>query len=461
MSTPVNASPQECPSTGGRFETYQDAEDYLNTFTDYERMERGVAYPEDLFDLRRIERLLETVGNPHVGLTGIHVAGTKGKGSTALFSEAILRAHGLTTGLFTSPHLLTKEERIQVSGENLKPDEFLGWMNHLRPSLMGLRDSPMPPTFFDIITTVGILHFRSRGVEAAVLEVGLGGRLDSTNVFLPDVCILTRIGLDHTEKLGSTLGRIAAEKAGIVKASRPVIAHTQAPEARAVVERRCRETGSTLFWVGEDVRVEVEGGADRSAFSVRTPEGVYRGLSLSVLGRHQRANAAAAIAAAEIFLWKRRGIPLDPALVREALVRTRLPGRIEVLAHEPLLVVDGAHNPVAVEVLLATVREGLVYRDLHVVFACSKDKDATAMLSQLAPSVRRWTMTRFDFPRIENPEKLRGILEEIAPGTECRVTRSPAEALDDAYRRCGPEDCILCCGSFYLVGEILKQMPRI
>ena len=461
MSTPTHASPLECPSPEGRFETYQDAEDYLNTFTDYERMERGVEYPEDLFDLRRIERLLDTVGNPHVGLHGIHLAGTKGKGSTALFTEAILRAHGLTTGLFTSPHLLHKEERIRVSGEDLKPEEFLGWMNHLRPSLMVLKDTTMPPTFFDIITTVGLLHFRSRGVEAAVLEVGLGGRLDSTNVFLPDVCILTRLGLDHTEKLGDTLDRIAAEKAGIIKPSRPMIAHPQEPEARAVIERTCLEAGAPLSWVGEDIRIEDDEGTDPSTFSVHTPKGRYPGLTLSVLGRHQKRNAAAAIAAAEVFMWERQGVALDPDLVREAVARTRLPGRIEVLGHEPLLVVDGAHNPVAVEVLLETVREGLCYQDLHVLFACSKDKDVRAMLALLAPAARRWTFTSFDFPRIEDPVRLREVLGELDPGATCRVTRSPAEALDDARRRSGPGDCILCCGSFYLVGEIFKQIHGI
>ena len=337
MSTPINPPPLECPCPEERFVSYQAAEDYLNTFTDYERMERGVEYPEDLFDLRRIERLLERVGNPHVSLNGIHVAGTKGKGSTALFAEAILRAHGLTTGLFTSPHLLTKEERIQVSGENLKPEEFLEWMNHLRPSLLSLQDTPMPPTFFDIMTTVGLLHFRSRGVEAAVLEVGLGGRLDSTNVFLPDVCILTKLGLDHTEKLGDTLGRIAAEKAGIIKPSCPVIAYAQEPEARAVVEGRCLEAGSPLLWLGEDIRLETGEGANRSAFSVRTPEGEYPGLTLSSLGKHQQMNAAVAIAATELFLWKRKGIPPEPDLVRGALARTRLPGRIEVLGRTTLV----------------------------------------------------------------------------------------------------------------------------
>ncbi len=461
MSTPINAPPLECPSPVGRFETYQEAEDYLNTFTDYERMERGVGHPEDLFDLRRIERLLASVGNPHVGLNGIHVAGTKGKGSTALFSEAILRAHGLTTGLFTSPHLLVKEERIQVSGEALKPEEFLGWMNHLRPALMSLRDSPMPPTFFDIITTVGLLHFRSRGVEAAILEVGLGGRLDSTNVFLPDVCILTRLGLDHTEKLGNTLDLIAAEKAGIIKPSRPVIAHVQEPEARGVIEKRCLETGSPIFWMGEDVRIEPEEGTDPLGFSVRTPEGRYPGLTLSVLGRHQQMNAAVAIAAAEVFMRQRKGVSLDPDLVREALARTRLPGRIEVLSAAPLLVVDGAHNSVAVEVLLATVQQGLRYEDLHVLFACSKDKDVRAMLALIAPAAKRWTFTRFDFPRIEEPERLQEILEEVAPGAESRVTRSVVDALDDARRRSGSRDCILCTGSFYLVGEIFKQIPGI
>ncbi len=461
MSTPINPSPLECSSPEGRFETYQEAEDYLNTFTDYERMERGVEYPEDLFDLRRIERLLDRVGNPQAGLNGIHIAGTKGKGSTALFAEAILRAHGLITGLFTSPHLLVKEERIQVSGEALKPEEFLGWMNHLRPALVSLQDLPMPPTFFDIVTTIGLLHFRARGVEAAILEVGLGGRLDSTNVFLPDVCILTRLGLDHTEKLGATLDLIAAEKAGIIKPSRPVIAHAQEPDARRVVEKRCLETGSPISWLGEDVRIETEEGTDPFRFSVRTPKGRYPGLTLSALGAHQRMNAAAAIAAAEVFMGQRKGIPLDPDLVRQALARTRLPGRIEVLSNAPLLVVDGAHNPVAMEALLSAVEQGLSYENLHVLFACSKDKDMKAMIALLAPAARRWTFTRFDFPRIAEPERLQEILEEVAPGAESRVTRSVADALEDARRRSGSRDCILCCGSFYLVGEILKKIPGI
>jgi dihydrofolate synthase/folylpolyglutamate synthase len=461
MSTPIHPPHPASPCPEERFASYQDAEDYLNTFTDYERMERGVEYPEDLFDLRRIERLLERVGNPHLGLNGIHVAGTKGKGSTALFAEAILRAHGLTTGLFTSPHLLTKEERIRVSGQNLEPEEFLGWMNHLRPSLITLQDTPMPPTFFDVMTTVGLLHFRSRGVEAAVLEVGLGGRLDSTNVFLPDVCVLTKLGLDHTEKLGDTLEQIAAEKAGIIKPSRPVIAYDQEPEARVVIETRCLEVGSPLLWMGEDIRLEAAEGANPSAFTVRTPEGEYPGLTLSTLGRHQQMNAAVAIAATEVFLRQRKGIALEPDLVRGALAGTRLPGRIEVLAYDPFLVVDGAHNPVAVEVLLRTVQEGLAYQDLHVLFACSKDKDVRAMLAQLAPAARSWTLTTFDFPRIETPERLREILQEVNPGAACQMTQSPAEALEEAYRHCGPRDCIVCCGSFYLVAEILKQVSGI
>ncbi len=461
MSTPTTVSPQDSPSPKERFETYQEAEDYLNTFTDYERMERGAEYPDDLFDLRRIESLLDKIGSPHVGLRGIHVAGTKGKGSTALFSEAILRAHGLTTGLFTSPHLLVKEERIQVSGEMLKPEEFLEWMNHLRAVLIRLQDSPMPPTFFDIMTTVGLLHFRSRGVDAAILEVGLGGRLDSTNVFMPDVCVVTRLGLDHTEKLGHTLDRIAAEKAGIIKPGRPVVAHAQEFEARVVLEERCAQTGSPILWLGEDIRIEPEQGPDASTFSVRTPGGRYPGLRLPALGRHQQANAAGAIAAAELFMQRGQGRSLEAGLVREAVARTRLPGRIEVLSEAPLFVVDGAHNSVAVSVLLRAVEEGLRYRDLHVVFACSKDKDVRNMLALLAPAAGRWTFTRFDFPRIEAPERLEEILREVDPGADCRVTRSVAEALEDARRRSGEGDCILCCGSFYLVGEIFKLTPGI
>ena len=461
MPTSSNPPPKRSPSPEEQFASYQDAEDYLNSFTDYERMERGSTYPEDLFDLRRIEGLLERVGNPERDLSGIHIAGTKGKGSTALFAEAILRAHGLTTGLFTSPHLLVMEERIQVSGENLRPEEFLGWMNVLRPSLMALKDSTLPPTFFDILTTVGLLHFRSRGVDAAVLEVGLGGRLDSTNVFRPDACVLTRIGLDHTEKLGNTLDRIAAEKAGIIKGSCPVIACPQEAEARAVLERRCLATDSPLLWVDEEIRIAEEEGAASKLFSVQTPRREYPGLSLSVLGRHQRRNAAAAIAAAEIFLAQKKAIPLDPDLLRQAVAGTRLPCRIEVLSREPWVIVDGAHNPVSVEVLLHTVREEIDYRDLHVLFACSQDKDARGMLALLAPAARSWTFTRVDFPRIEAPETLQEILEELNPDAVSRVIPSPVEALEDTCRRSGSRDCILCCGSFYLAGEIFKQIPGI
>jgi dihydrofolate synthase/folylpolyglutamate synthase len=334
-------------------------------------------------------------------------------------------------------------------------------MNHMGPALLSLQDTPMPPTFFDIMTTVAFLQFRSRGVEAAIVEVGLGGRLDSTNVFLPDVCVLTRMGLDHTEKLGDTLDLIAAEKAGIVKSSRPVVAQEQAPEARVVVERKCRETGSALSWLGEDVRIEAEEGHGAGAFSVGTAEGRYTGLTLSALGRHQQMNAATAIAAAEIFMRKARGLSLDPDRVRQALAATRLPGRIEVLSDAPLMVVDGAHNAVAAEVLLRTVQESLSYDNLHVVFACSKDKDVRSMLALAAPAAKRWTFTTFDFPRIEAPENLQAMLEEVAPETESRVTQNVAEALEDARSRSGSRDCILCCGSFYLVGEIFKLIPGI
>jgi dihydrofolate synthase/folylpolyglutamate synthase len=239
-----------------------------------------------------------------------------------------------------------------------------------------------------------------------------------------------------------------------------VIAHAQEPEARPVIEKKCRETGSPILWLGEDVRVEAEADRASRGFSVHTPEGEYPGLRLAALGRHQQMNAAVAIAAAERFVGQGGG-SLDPDLVRKALAGTRLPGRIEVLSESPLLVVDGAHNAVAVEVLLKTVEQGLTYEDLHVLFSCSKDKDVREMITLLAPSVGRWTFTRFDFPRIEEPERLQEILEQVRPGAESRVTHSVADGLDDTRRRSGSKDCILCCGSFYLVGEIFKMIPGI
>lgn len=440
------------------FRTYEEAERYLAEFTDYERMVKGTHYPDDLFDLRRIEELLKRVGDPHRQLRGLHIAGTKGKGSTAVFADVLLRAHGLVSGLYTSPHLVDKEERIQVQGEPLRKREFLAWMNVLGPSLKALKDSALAPTFFDIMTTVCFLHFRSRGVEASVLEVGLGGRLDSTNVFVPQVCLITRLGMDHMEKLGNTLASIAAEKAGIVKKNVPVVSLAQEPEAEAVLRARCAQMEAPLYWVGDEIRVEEDQKVGKRAFCVRTPGGVYPALELAVLGRHQRLNAAAAIAGVELFLNRSGKRPLESDRVRRALRQVRIPGRIDVLGTNPLWVVDGAHNPLSIETLIRTVRGELEFQDLHVLFACSRDKPIREMLALLAPETRRWTLTGFDFPRIEDPEIVRQWLDEIDPGAACTVTRSPDEALKDAFARSGPKDCILCCGSFYLVGEIFKRV---
>ncbi len=438
------------------FKTYAEAEEYLNLFTDYEKMVKGTQYPEDLFDLRRILDLLDKVDNPHHNLPGIHIAGTKGKGSTAIFAEAILQAHGIKTGLFTSPHFIDKEERIRVAGERIKKEDFLNCMNILGPALMVLKETPLPPTFFDIMTTVCLLHFRSQQVEAAILEVGLGGRLDSTNVFLPDVSVITRLGLDHTEKLGDTLDLIAAEKAGIIKPSRPVIAQPQEPEARPVLEKKCRETGSPLSWVGRQILIKERKTEKAPSFTVQTPNQQYTDLRLSVLGKHQRLNAATALSAAELFLQKRTGRLPGQEQVKGALLKTHLPGRIEVLDTTPLLVADGAHNSVAMAVVIQTIKEELSYKDLHLLFACSSDKDVRAMIAQLAPLAHRWTLTTFNFPRIEDPEKIRAILKEINPSADVQISQSPAEALEEAYRRSGPDDCILCTGSFYLIGELFK-----
>ena len=441
------------------FASYEEAEAFLCLFTDYERMVKGTRYPDDLFDLARIRRLLQRLGDPHRELNGVHLAGTKGKGSTAVFVEAVLRELGLSTGLFTSPHFIHKEERIRVSGRALKPEEFLGWMNEMRPTLVALQDDPQPPTFFDILTTAAFLHFRSRGVEAAVMEVGLGGRLDSTNVFLPAVCVITRLGLDHTEKLGNTIRQIAFEKAGIVKAGVPVISHPQEADGMQVLTERCREMGAPLYRVGREIALEESRRGDAHTFTVRTPRGVYPDLTLSVLGRHQQVNAAAAVAAVEIFLAA-SGRPLPPPeRVRRALRDARQPGRIEVLARDPLLVLDVAHNEVSIQVLLRTVREELRYDSLHVLFACAADKDVAAMVRALAVHADRWTLTTFDFPRLADPAGIRDRILEVRPGADVVVTRDPGAAMDDARNRSGPRDCVLCCGSFYLAGEIFKRMP--
>ncbi|HLG41886.1 MAG TPA: Mur ligase family protein [Planctomycetota bacterium] len=414
------------------FRSYEGAARFLSLVTDYEK-ERSRYGPRE-YNLHAMRRILARLGDPQRAFGSIHIAGTKGKGSTAMMAESLLRGTGAKTGLFVSPHLVDTLERIQINGRPISRPKFVEVMNRIRPALAGVR-----PTYFEIMTAAGFEAFRRGRVDRAVVEVGLGGRLDTTNVLRPVVCVITTIDFDHMDKLGNTLSKIAGEKAGILKAGVPCIVAPQVPAAMRVIERRAREIGASLVRVGREVRVSCRAGRGlevRVAFAGKKHE-----FTMPFLGRHQAANAAAAIAAAEL-AWGRPG----PEVTRSVFESLRLPGRFERVGRRVLL--DVAHNPVSARALAAALAH-IGWRGVTVVFGCSRDKDARAMLRTLAPFAGRFILTQAASPRAAPAAELARWVRngEVIPDVRA--------AVGEALRGGGK---VLVTGSFYVAGEALERI---
>jgi dihydrofolate synthase/folylpolyglutamate synthase len=414
--------------------------------------------PGDL-KLDRMRALLRLLGDPQDRLRIVHVAGSKGKGSTAAMLAAVLGRAGYRTGLFTSPHLGRVEERIQVDGQPVGRDELTALLGDVRAALAARRG--LEPTFFEVATALGFLHFRRRRVEAAVIEVGLGGRFDSTNVCRPVLAVITSISLDHTQQLGDRLASIAAEKAGIIKPGRPVVSGTTVPEARAVIERVARERGAPLSQLGADFhydctpgRVTADGGAPprlRVATRRAWPE-----MELGLLGDHQAANAAVAVRCVEVL--RDQGWHVPDAAVAAGLAGVVWPARMEVVGRRPLVVLDCAHNVASAEALVATLRDTFPPGRRWLIFAGSGDKDLPGMMRVLAPHFAHAFLTRYAGSSRGVPaEELAALLRRSAdlPHTVCPTA---LDAWRAARERAGPDDLICVTGSVFLAGELRPQL---
>ncbi|MBO9362235.1 MAG: bifunctional folylpolyglutamate synthase/dihydrofolate synthase [Thermoflexus sp.] len=396
----------------------------------------------EAFRLEPIRCLLERLGNPHRRYAVVHIAGTKGKGSTAAMVEAILRAASYRTGLYTSPHLHTMRERIRIHGEPIPPAAVVDLFEGLRPEIAA--DPAL--TVFDILTAMGFLAFAQAEVEIAVVEVGLGGRLDSTNVVSPAVCLITALSMDHMEILGPTLSHIAFEKAGIIKPGVPVGTAPQAEEAMAVLRRVAAERGAPLltldgWWYGpREISPAGQGG------EIRPPDGPGWMVRLPLLGRHQWENAAlAALAALQL---RAQGRSLPDAAIPEGLARVRWPGRFEVLQEEPPVVLDGAHNDASAARLAETLLEVFPGRRWGLVFGVSADKDPGVILRPLRPLVGEAWFTRSRHPRAADPTVLAAAAGAL--GLPARVRGTVAEAFEEAIASGGP---VLVTGSLFVVAE--------
>ncbi len=434
--------------------TYKDALDYIYSFTDYEK-KSSYRYAPETFDLARVEKLLVSLNNPHQRFKSIHIAGTKGKGSVAAMSESILRAAGYRTGLYTSPHLHTLRERIQVNGRLIPQETVASLTEQLQPLVSQVEGL----TTFEIITALGFLYFVERGVEFAVLEVGMGGRLDATNVVNSLVDIITSLSYDHTHILGETLPLIAREKAGIIKSKALVVSAPQVPEAMAVIEEVCREKDAELTVIGRDWTWEVgEANLEGQWFRVTTNELRVTSYELWIplLGRHQLINATVVVAAIEKL--RQRGINISEASVREGLRQVRWPGRLEILGRRPLVVADCAHNADSAGKLKAALEELFTYRHLILIFGASTDKDIEGMMGELFPLAHQVIVTQARHARATDSCVLHQ--KALTLRREVMVSDSVDGALSLALETAGPQDLICVTGSIFVVAEAREAWSK-
>jgi dihydrofolate synthase/folylpolyglutamate synthase len=425
---------------------YRQALAYMYSLTDYEN--RGLAaYAPEFYNLERVHRFLSLLGDPHRTFQCVHIAGTKGKGSTAAMVESVLRAAGHRTGLYTSPHLHTFRERIQVGGTLIPEADVVRLIEEMRAAVSQVPDI----TTFEVMTGLAFSWFAEQGVEWAVLEVGLGGRLDATNVVTPAVAVITSLSLDHTAILGNSLPEIATEKAGIIKPGVPVVSAPQAGEALAVIEATCQRLGAPLTVVGRDWSWEA--GAfdlDGQEFAVHHGQDVITGLWIPLLGEHQLENATTTLAVAA--LLRDEGVAIPETAIRQGLRSVRWPGRLEILNRAPLLVADSAHNGDSARKLMATLKRHFRFRRLTVILGASSDHVTPQLLKALLSNADRAIATRARHPRAANAAWLQARGNDL--GFSLEVSDDVPQALAMALADASPEDLIVGTGSVFIAAEV-------
>lgn len=415
--------------------TYSSAVAYL-----YRLQKQGIK-----LGLETMTALVGRLGMPQARYRTLHIAGTNGKGSTAAMAAAVLQAAGYRVGLYTSPHLVDFRERIRVNGEMIAEAQVAQLTEHIQTSCQ----PDLSPTFFEYTTAMAFQHFAEIGVDVAVLEVGLGGRFDATNVVTPLACAVTTISLDHQDYLGTTLSSIAVEKAGIIKQGVPVVLGRLEDEAWRTIEQVAQERQAPVLRVGRDFSTEGEWPAQ---FSYRGPAVHYDGLTCALDGRHQLDNAACALAL--LGAAAPQGITVTAESVREGLRAVNWAGRLEVLDHCPTILLDGAHNPAAAKVLadyLTHSTRSHPASRVVLVLGMMRDKDHRGFVEPLRGLVDEVVLTQADLPRSATAQELRASIEGLLPHPHVVPSLSDAMAL--ARQLVGPDDLVCVTGSLMLVGE--------
>jgi dihydrofolate synthase/folylpolyglutamate synthase len=444
-------------SDAGPIRTYRAALNFLNTRTNYEKMVR-VGYNHTNFNLSRMLRILAALGNPHKKLRFLHVAGTKGKGSTCHMLSAMLHGAGYRTGLYTSPHIHSLVERIQVNNHNVSEAEFARLIGRVAPVAKRLEKES--PTFFEIMTAAAMLHFVAQKVDLAVLETGLGGRLDSTNVVKPEVCGITNISYDHMQQLGRTLEAIAEEKAGIFKPGVPVISAPQPPGVKRVFRDMAARVGCELRFVGEELDFSYRFESSRTTgpqtrVCMTTKQSRFDHVHVPLLGEHQAMNCGVALGMVDAL--RERGFAVPEQQAVDGLARVSIPGRLEMVRDHPRTIVDGAHNAASIAALMRAIGQNISSESMVVIFGCSADKDIDGMLSQIQLGADKVIFTTAGTSRSADPHELLLRFQEKS-AKMAQVGRTLPEAYEIAKTCVGREDVICITGSFYLVGEAKRLL---
>jgi len=436
---------------------YSQAEEYLNSFVNYEQIP-GISYAQPGYSLRHVEELLNRMGNPQLAARTIHIAGTKGKGSVATMIAQVLSDSGYKTGLYTSPHLHTLRERISVDGSLISEADFAAAMAEVKPFIESMKQdtSFRQLTYFEALTALAFAYFKKKRVDFQVLEVGLGGRLDATNVTRPVVCIITPISLDHTQILGNSLEEIAREKAGIIKSGCWVVISPQPGEAASVISDICREKEAKVVQVGKEITWHKIGGDfHHQSLVIEGRTNKYQ-VGIPLLGDFQLENAAAAVAALEILASM--DFAISAANIAQGLARLKWPGRFHILQEHPTVLVDGAHNVASMKGLVRNIKAYFAHRRIFLVFGTSCDKDIPGIVNELVSLSPQVIITRTAHSRAAPLSTLAA--EFTKRGIELETKETVAEAISRALSLAERMDIICVTGSLFVVAEALDYFSK-
>jgi dihydrofolate synthase/folylpolyglutamate synthase len=444
-------------------QSYQQALDYLYSFVDYS-LTRNLQFSPEKFDLTRMEALMEQLGNPQEQYPVFHVAGTKGKGSTSAMIASALTYSGYKVGFYTSPHLHDFNERIVFNQQPVSHQELVDLVEYIKPFVTQVERL----TTFEITTALAFLYFFRQKANAAVIEVGLGGRLDATNIVSPLISVITSISYDHMNVLGDTLSKIASEKAGIIKDKRPVVVAPQQEEARQVVANIAAEKEARLIQVGREYQFqEISHNMDGQNFKIWQKEalapGKYAGesrepvqLSIPLLGAHQVVNAATAYAALQTA--REEGLVIPDEGIYQGLQKVVWPGRFEFLRRNPPLIVDSAHNRDSALKLRQAIDDYLPGKPVILIFGASEDKDIRGMFAELLPRVRCVVATQSVHPRAMQANKLVELAQDF--NLPAQAFSTVEEALDEALTLAGSDSAVVAAGSIFLAAAVREVWQR-